>query len=412
MPVFKSTRGSWIVGTNARHAAVLTEMASQEQLIKPQSVESIGYYTINVAQSTEKLRVHANGGSCSSSGGGRARGSTSCSPEKTYFQIEEPPVVKNISQQEVSPARRAAKNLVVLGCAFMFMFTAFVSLQSLQSTLNAHRGMGVISLACAYTATVVSCFLAPAVIARLTTKGTIVAGYVLFLIYILTNFYPSEFVMLPASVVLGALTGPLWSAQSTYLTTLAIRHAQTSEQLHETMINKFNGVFCGILQTSQVWGNLLSAAILSADNETVHQNLVNASLTRYVCGARDCGLKDEFPDDYLPHFVGHVTTSTRTLLLCIHAGCALTAITLTVFLLDSNETNASENERSISLSSQQLFFATLRILQDPRMLMLVPLVMFTGVEQGFVLGDFTKVSYNNRSEGYLFNSIHIAYIPY
>ena len=312
------------------------------------------------------------------------------------------------------PARRAIKNLMVLSLAFMFVLTAFVCLQTLQSSMNHADGLGVVSLSCVYAATVVSCLLAPAVIKQLTTKWTLVMAFSLFLIYIGCNFYPIAPVVIPASVLLGLLTGPLWSAQSTYLTTLAIQYAATNKQLQDTTINKFNGIFMSIVQTSQVWGNLISTMVLSHDNvtATVNKAISQANIMQldvitavdnltsncpFRCGALDCGVH-VYPDveasaagPAIQHTVAHVPTNVRMLLLGVQLACAITGIVLVTSLLDRNSLNTTDGKYPGSLSSQQLFSATFKMFQDPRLQLLLPLVVFTGLEQGFVFGEFTKV---------------------
>ena len=60
------------------------------------------------------------------------------------------------------------------------VYTSFVSLQSVHSTMNGRDGIGVSSLSCFYGATVLSSFVAPPVIHQLTTKWTIAATFTLF----------------------------------------------------------------------------------------------------------------------------------------------------------------------------------------------------------------------------------------
>ncbi len=60
------------------------------------------------------------------------------------------------------------------------VYTSFVSLQSVHSTMNDRNGIGVASLSCFYGATVLSSFVAPPVIHQLTTKWTIAAAFTLF----------------------------------------------------------------------------------------------------------------------------------------------------------------------------------------------------------------------------------------
>jgi len=163
---------------------------------------------------------------------------------------------------------KALKNLLVLGGSVVCWLTAFSSIQSLQSTLNHRRTLGVASLAALYSAATVSCFYAPPIIRRLSAKWTIVAAYAVHLSYVAANFDETGSFLIPGALAAGALTGPLWSAQCTYLTTLALGDSDPSTA--EATIARFNGLFGGLMQTSQIWGNLLSSVVLSAHNETFH----------------------------------------------------------------------------------------------------------------------------------------------
>ena len=114
----------------------------------------------------------------------------------------------------------------------------------------------------------VSFFYAPCVIRRLSTKWTIVAAYAVHLSYVAANFDETASLLVPGALLAGALTGPLWTAQSTYLTTLALGDRDSPSP--EAAVARFNGLFSGLMQTSQIWGNLLSSVVLSSHNETFH----------------------------------------------------------------------------------------------------------------------------------------------
>jgi len=73
--------------------------------------------------------------------------------------------------------------------------------------------------------------------------------------------------------------GPLWSAQSTYLTTLAVGDGDTTSAA--ATIARFNGVFGGLMQTNQIWGNLVSSLVLSTHNETFHLFTQSAATNDY-----------------------------------------------------------------------------------------------------------------------------------
>lgn len=166
---------------------------------------------------------------------------------------------------------RSLRHLLVLASSVMCWLTCFTSLQSLQSSLNARRSLGVASLATLYAVAGVSCFYSPPIIRRLSAKWTIVLAYVAQLAFVAANFDATGCLLVPGAAAAGALTGPLWSAQSTYLTTLAM-HGDSSGhgQSSAAVIARFNGLFTAVMQTSQVWGNLVSSLVLSAHNETVH----------------------------------------------------------------------------------------------------------------------------------------------
>ena len=61
----------------------------------------------------------------------------------------------------------------------------------------------------------------------------------------------------------------MWSAQATFVTTLALTYAQHRKQVYnaDDVINQFMGVFFGFFRSSQIWGNIISTLILDR-NET------------------------------------------------------------------------------------------------------------------------------------------------
>ena len=302
----------------------------------------------------------------------------------------------------------AMKNLFVLGFSFMLWLTCFSSLQNLQSTMNPHQGgIGVVSLACLYSATLLSCLVAPSFIRLLSAKWTTVAAYSIFIVYISANFYPADYFLIPASLLFGCLAGPLWTAQSTYLTALAMQYARSTRELPESSVIRFNGIFGGLLQTSQVWGNLLTSAILSSDNDTVNLERRNTSCTRTFCGAKDCGREDShsgYPYDSVPHFAAPLPNSARYWLLSVETSFVVVAILAQTFLLDRRLDSCDDNDvfqlessrhwekgPAGGLNTRQLMTSTALLMTDPRLQLLLPLVLFTGFQEGFVISTFTKV---------------------
>jgi len=318
--------------------------------------------------------------------------------------------------------------------------------------------------------------LAPAVLKVFTTKLTILSGFSLFLFYIVTNFYPMYYVLLPVSLLLGLMSGPMWSAQATHLTTLAIRYGQMKEhsksdeynlntfsvtagqnhngvqpvavdnngnspiigkhtmpcyqstqssytrvsqpsqsvsntaerrslfvqaaeetafihnKLHpyEPTINMFNGIFWSVFQTCHIFGNLLSFTLLSAStNSTLVPHSLPSNFSPLFCGSSDCGVHD-YPDTNLPHHLAPVAMDTRHVLLTVYLCFSLLAMVLVIIQLDKQQVHTSGTKAS--MSCHQLSLESVRMFADFRLQLLLPLVIFTGLQQAFVHGDFTKVT--------------------
>lgn len=69
------------------------------------------------------------------------------------------------------------------------------------------------------------------------------------------------------------------------------------------------------------------------------------------------------------------------------------AVLLVIIFLDQIKSDQAETEkeRLEAPSFWSTFLATFRHLKDKRQCLLIPLTMYSGFEQGFLSGDYTKV---------------------
>lgn len=119
------------------------------------------------------------------------------------------------------------KNLAVLSCSVVFLFTAFNGLMSLQSSLNSDSGLGPTSLSVVSMSVIVSCMFTPTlVIAKLGSKKTIVYSALFYSVYVIANVNATWWTLIPASVVFGIGVAPLWSAKCSYIAAIAREHSQ------------------------------------------------------------------------------------------------------------------------------------------------------------------------------------------
>ncbi|RXN07465.1 unc-93 -like protein [Labeo rohita] len=172
---------------------------------------------------------------------------------------------------------RTTKNILVVSFGFLFLFTAFGGLQSLQSSLNAEDGMGVISLSVIYATIILSSmFLPPIMIKNLGCKWTIVISMGCYVAYSFGNLAPGWPSLMTTSAILGLGGSPLWSAKCTYLTISGNERGQKINKKGQDLINQYFGIFFFIFQSSAVWGNLMSSLIFGQDHSI-------AALTNLGC---------------------------------------------------------------------------------------------------------------------------------
>ncbi len=100
--------------------------------------------------------------------------------------------------------RRIYKNVLTICFTFMLTFLAFITLNTLQSSLNTEKGIGITSLCVIHAGVVTSSLLfSPLVISVLGCKWTIASCILCYSGFAAANIYPTWYTMMPASVILG-----------------------------------------------------------------------------------------------------------------------------------------------------------------------------------------------------------------
>ncbi|XP_077490603.1 UNC93-like protein MFSD11 isoform X2 [Amblyomma americanum] len=145
-------------------------------------------------------------------------------------------------------------NVILLGFAFMFIFTAFqtggliqkVVLDSIHDEDHSYTGDGYVSLAVIYAVFAISNWLAPSVISFLGPKYTMLFGAVTYNVFIAQFLFPVTWGLYAASVAIGVGAAMIWTGQGNFLT---INSDSTS-------MSRNSGIFWAMLQCSLIWGNI------------------------------------------------------------------------------------------------------------------------------------------------------------
>ncbi|KAM8952974.1 protein unc-93 homolog A-like [Pelodytes ibericus] len=281
------------------------------------------------------------------------------------------------------------KNIFVLAFGFLLVFIAFGGLQTLQSSLNPHAGLGVISLSVVYGSQIFSSVvLTPFVIRKLGCKWTILISMCFYIMSTLANFYPKWYTLIPASVMVGLAGSPFWTAKCTYLTLSANQYVEKTGKVKMHVINQYFGIFFFIFQSSRIWGNLVSSLVL---NLAGGKGIVE-TLNYTVCGARDSLTLVATSGNW--SLSEPISTNSSSILiytiLGTYTGSGALAMLLVFLFLDPIDL-LKEN---INDGSTQYFWTnfliTIKHLQDRRQCLLIPLTIYSGIEQGFILSDYTK----------------------
>lgn len=284
--------------------------------------------------------------------------------------------------EAVSRKRQLRLNLCWLCLIWVFTFTAYSGLQNLETSLVPQ--FGVYSLAAITGGGLISCIVAPAIIGKFGAKGALTASWICLAIFVGSNYYPKAYVLLPGAAIEGLSTGLMWTAQGAFLTTIAVEYSNIIKEPLEAVLSRFFGIFCMAFQSTQVWGNVISSAVLK--EESVGSNsTANISLPPPFCGADDCpwdkfGGNGTMPNENIPQW--RIYT-----LITIYLGFTLIGLIITVFLMNPLK---SEGPQELSIAKQLL--STLRLLvTDIKMFLLVPMSIWTGMEQAVLFAEFTRV---------------------
>ncbi|XP_037591858.1 protein unc-93 homolog A [Cebus imitator] len=236
---------------------------------------------------------------------------------------------------------RSLRNVLVVSFGFLLLFTAYGGLQSLQSSLYSEEGLGVTALSTLYGGMLLSSmFLPPLLIQRLGCKGTILLSMCGYVAFSVGNFFASWYTLIPTSILLGLGAAPLWSAQCTYLTVMGNTHAEKAGKRGKDVVNQYFGIFFLIFQSSGVWGNLISSLVFGQSPS--------------------------------------------------QGSGVLAVLMIAAFLEPIRDLQRQSGGEKKSPPFWSTLLSTFKLYRDQRMCLLILLPLYSGLQQGFLSGEYTR----------------------
>ncbi|KAL5016512.1 hypothetical protein ScPMuIL_006101 [Solemya velum] len=270
---------------------------------------------------------------------------------------------------------RELKITITVSLSFMMVYTAYLAIQNLQSSLNQEAGLGVVSLGCLYGSIILSGILTPFVMRFIGAKTAMICAWVAHCIYTASNFYPTWGTLVPASVLLGILAAPLWTAQGLYITANSIAYAEIHHETTHAVLSRTNAFFFTCYESTQITGNLISSLVLHRSDYAT-----NTTDSVKICGADDCPMSANVTVIQEPET--HIVFT----LLGIFLVFDVLGLIITAVLLPPLKNKDALESKDVKKSLQSCFSA----LGDWKLVLLIPFFVMQTMDQAIFLTEYTK----------------------
>ncbi|CAF1619503.1 unnamed protein product [Adineta ricciae] len=271
--------------------------------------------------------------------------------------------------------RKIYKNLIVLSLGFVFMLTAYTSMLSLQSSLNAKQNVGVNSLIIIYGCTIVSAiFLTSTSMDIFGLKWAMIIAILAYALYMLANIYPLPELMYISAALVGLGAAPLWTSEALYLNRIGRYHAQHKFQTVEMSVSLFFGIFSAITGTSLIWGNLISYFVLRQSNTPPKVN---------------CGIYFDPKVSRPTNETEDVNETTRYVLCGVFAGISILSMVVVYLAVDQIRLTKRQTIRQSMKKSIEVLASLIRC-KEISQIFLIPLTMWSLTENAFLNAQFTR----------------------
>jgi len=328
----------------------------------------------------------------------------------------------------VKSERQLLNNVLILSFASMLSMGAFHAIENLDSSLFLESGIGVKALAIVYFFGAISVLYSRALVTRLGPNWTLGTAFCAIAIFISTHFYPKSLALIPSSIFVGLLLGPLSSAQIHFLSQLTSRVVCLTTTIRDKLENRYHRLLHLLLSLSHIFGNLSLALIfelggsqsdgvylytrqtLMAGRPILHNHygsqvyidtvvqeagirLLPVGVHPKLCSA---GLSKLCASSYFFNsntagYVFFLGPSLSYTLIGFFVGITLIGVLVIIGLLHKFDVFIDQDPLERGLLSNSIRNVIKRAVRDNHLRLLLPMAFFIGLEQGFFAADFNKV---------------------
>ena len=236
----------------------------------------------------------------------------------------------------------------------------------------------------------ISSLFGPLFIAKVGTKWTMVLGSLSWCIYIACNFYPTLYVYLPVSLLLGIVLAPFWIAQPTHVTTTAIHLASITGKQAEVLISRFTGIYYWFQKLSTIPGYIISSFVLYSVSDKSTTDLTDNRTFSHCGAAMTCDFPGASDMNYTNSTPSNDSDLNFTILFGGLLGCCFIGVILSTFCIDPLPSFCDIGTPQ-NYEFQTLALRALRMIRNRHFSLLIPVMALNGLELSFYFGTFTEV---------------------
>ena len=288
-----------------------------------------------------------------------------------------------------SPPLRASLHL---GLGFLVLFLAFSVSQSFQ-TSSAHQTAGSRALGIVYGVGAAATFVSAWVVESMGPQLSLCVGSVSYVLFVAANIEYNEAALYASSALLGVGASVLWTAQGVYVNSCAEGHEAALALPRGSTLGLFNGIFWSLFQTNILLGSLLAAALFANDVSTAVIFIVMTA----ICAAGSislCFLPKQQPVTKQVTAGAFPVSSEddQALTKMLDHSAATERINATLL-----SAAAPSAHRSLSAQICHVFHS-LRLLGNPRLQVLLPMMIYSGLSQSYINGSFPPLIESKSSK--------------
>ena len=169
------------------------------------------------------------------------------------------------------------RSVLLLSCAFFFVFTAFNTVQMLISSSLSDKALAYTTLSTIYLVFAATNIVAPKVVDMVGPRLGLFMGSIAYIILVAANIYPVWATLVPASALVGVGAGVLWTSWGIYMSRIAAREAATTGEKVDDVSTRFNGTFSAAFQFNGAVGLMLAAVCKTVRQQRASFNSLPAN---------------------------------------------------------------------------------------------------------------------------------------